>query len=96
MALAWVRVVARAVLTAWSAASARWVAEAYRARFGKAPRAIEGDEATKAAVSAALAKARFTDQEVRTLRGVISSLDRKHERPKPDRGPGNKGERNKT
>jgi tRNA/rRNA methyltransferase len=40
----------------------------------------------------ALTRGRFTAQEVRTLRGVISSIDRKHERPNPNRGPGKKGE----
>ncbi len=33
-----------------------------------------------------LGKAGFSEQEVRTLRGVIASLDRRHERPKPGRG----------
>jgi tRNA/rRNA methyltransferase len=33
----------------------------------------------------ALTRARFTAQEVRTFRGVVSSIDRKHQRPKPDR-----------
>lgn len=32
-----------------------------------------------------LARGRFTSQEIRTLRGVISSIDRKHERPNPNR-----------
>lgn len=32
-----------------------------------------------------LSRARFSAQEVRTLRGVISSIDRKHERPKANR-----------
>jgi tRNA/rRNA methyltransferase len=44
----------------------------------------------------ALTRARMTAQEVRTFRGVISSIDRKHQRPKPDRGPGKKGERETT
>jgi tRNA/rRNA methyltransferase len=34
-----------------------------------------------------LGRGSFSSQEVRTLRGVISSLDRKHERPDPRRGP---------
>ena len=34
---------------------------------------------------AIFSRARLTAQEVRTLRGVISSLDRRHERPRPDR-----------
>lgn len=34
----------------------------------------------------ALTRGRFTSQEVRTLRGVISSIDRRHERPNPNRG----------
>lgn len=42
----------------------------------------------------ALTRARLTAQEVRTFRGVVSSIDRKHQRPKPDRGPGQSG-RNK-
>lgn len=33
----------------------------------------------------ALTRGRFTAQEVRTLRGVISSIDRRHERPNPNR-----------
>src|SRR5690606_3096970 len=33
----------------------------------------------------ALTRGRFTSQEVRTLRGVISSIDRRHERPNPNR-----------
>ena len=32
-----------------------------------------------------LSRARFTSQEVRTLRGVIASLERRHERPNPSR-----------
>jgi tRNA/rRNA methyltransferase len=32
-----------------------------------------------------LARGQFTSQEIRTLRGVISSIDRKHERPNPNR-----------
>lgn len=32
-----------------------------------------------------LGKAGFSDQEVRTLRGIFASLDRRHERPKPGR-----------
>jgi len=32
-----------------------------------------------------LARGRFTSQEIRTLRGVISSIDRRHERPNPNR-----------
>ncbi len=34
-----------------------------------------------------LSRASFTAQEVRTFRGVISSIDRKHERPNPNRRP---------
>lgn len=34
---------------------------------------------------AMLARGSFTEQEVRTLRGVIASLDRRHERPNPTR-----------
>jgi tRNA/rRNA methyltransferase len=37
-----------------------------------------------------LTRASFSAQEVRTLRGVISSIDRKHERPNPNRSPGSK------
>ena len=33
----------------------------------------------------ALTRGRFTSQEIRTLRGVISSIDRRHERPNPHR-----------
>jgi len=44
----------------------------------------------------ALTRARMTAQEVRTFRGVISSIDRKHERPNPKRGAGNKREPDKT
>lgn len=33
----------------------------------------------------ALTRGRFTSQEIRTLRGVISSIDRRHERPNPNR-----------
>lgn len=33
-----------------------------------------------------LERGKFTSQEIRTLRGVISSLDRRHERPNPNRG----------
>lgn len=33
----------------------------------------------------ALTRGRFTAQEIRTLRGVISSIDRRHERPNPNR-----------
>ena len=32
-------------------------------------------------------RARLTSQEIRTLRGVISSIDRMHERQRPDRAP---------
>lgn len=32
-----------------------------------------------------LTRGRFTSQEIRTLRGVISSIERKHERPNPNR-----------
>jgi tRNA/rRNA methyltransferase len=32
----------------------------------------------------ALTRGRFTAQEIRTLRGVISSIDRRHERPNPN------------
>lgn len=39
---------------------------------------------------AMLGRADYSSQEVRTLRGVISSLDRAHERPKPDRKPSGK------
>ena len=35
----------------------------------------------------ALTRGRFTSQEIRTLRGVISSIDRRHERPNPNRAP---------
>ena len=34
----------------------------------------------------ALSRGNFTSQEIRTLRGVISSIDRRHERPNPNRG----------
>ena len=40
----------------------------------------------------ALTRGQFTSQEIRTLRGVISSIDRRHERPNPNRM---KPERNK-
>jgi tRNA/rRNA methyltransferase len=33
----------------------------------------------------ALTRASFSSQEIRTLRGVISSIDRRHERPNPNR-----------
>lgn len=33
----------------------------------------------------ALTRGRFTSQEIRTLRGVISSIDRRHQRPNPNR-----------
>ena len=33
----------------------------------------------------ALTRGSFSSQEIRTLRGVISSIDRKHERPNPNR-----------
>jgi tRNA/rRNA methyltransferase len=33
----------------------------------------------------ALTRGQFTSQEIRTLRGVISSIDRRHERPNPNR-----------
>ena len=33
---------------------------------------------------AMLARARFNAQEVRTFRGVIAALERRHERPKPN------------
>jgi tRNA/rRNA methyltransferase len=33
-----------------------------------------------------LSRGRFTSQEVRTFRGIISAIDRKHERPNPNRG----------
>ena len=33
----------------------------------------------------ALTRGNFTSQEIRTLRGVISSIDRRHERPNPNR-----------
>jgi tRNA/rRNA methyltransferase len=39
---------------------------------------------------AMLSRGNFSGQEVRTLRGVISSLDRKHERPNPARAAGRK------
>ena len=32
-----------------------------------------------------LERGKFTSQEIRTLRGVISSIDRRHERPNPNR-----------
>ena len=34
-----------------------------------------------------LSRGTLSSQEVRTLRGVISSIDRKHERPDPRRDP---------
>ena len=34
----------------------------------------------------ALTRGNFSSQEIRTLRGVISSIDRRHERPNPNRG----------
>ena len=34
----------------------------------------------------ALGRGNFSSQEIRTLRGVISSIDRRHERPNPNRG----------
>jgi tRNA/rRNA methyltransferase len=34
-----------------------------------------------------LERGKFSSQEIRTLRGVISSIDRKHERPNPNRQP---------
>ena len=39
----------------------------------------------------ALTRGNFSSQEIRTLRGVISSIDRRHERPNPNRAkkPGN-------
>lgn len=43
-----------------------------------------------------LTRARMTAQEVRTLRGVISSIDRKHERSNHQRRPGSKGEQDAT
>jgi len=43
-----------------------------------------------------LTRARMTAQEVRTFRGIVSSIDRKHQRPKPNRVPGNKGEPDET
>jgi tRNA/rRNA methyltransferase len=36
---------------------------------------------------AMLSRGNFSAQEVRTLRGVISSIDRKHQRPNPNRAP---------
>ena len=33
----------------------------------------------------ALTRGNFSSQEIRTLRGVISSIDRRHERPNPNR-----------
>ena len=33
----------------------------------------------------ALSRGNFSSQEIRTLRGVISSIDRRHERPNPNR-----------
>lgn len=39
---------------------------------------------------AMLGRAGYSSQEVRTLRGVVSALDRAHERPKPDRKPASK------
>lgn len=41
----------------------------------------------------ALTRGNFSSQEIRTLRGVISSIDRRHERPNPNR---QKPERNKN
>ena len=38
-----------------------------------------------------LGKAGFSEQEVRTLRGVFASLDRRHERHKPGRAPSKRG-----
>jgi len=32
-----------------------------------------------------LERGKFTSQEIRTLRGVISSIDRRHQRPNPNR-----------
>jgi tRNA/rRNA methyltransferase len=34
-----------------------------------------------------LTRGRFSSQEIRTLHGVISAIDRKHERPNPLRQP---------
>jgi tRNA/rRNA methyltransferase len=34
-----------------------------------------------------LERGKFTSQEIRTLRGVISSIDRRHQRPNPNRQP---------
>ncbi|HEY8596353.1 MAG TPA: RNA methyltransferase [Devosiaceae bacterium] len=36
---------------------------------------------------AMLTRAGFNEQEVRTLRGVVAALDRRHERPNPNRAP---------
>jgi tRNA/rRNA methyltransferase len=36
----------------------------------------------------ALSRGNFSSQEIRTLRGVISSIDRRHERPNPNRAKG--------
>ena len=33
----------------------------------------------------ALTRGSFSSQEIRTLRGVISSIDRRHQRPNPNR-----------
>ena len=38
-----------------------------------------------------LGKAGFSDQEVRTLRGVFASLDRRHLQPKQNRGSPRRG-----
>jgi tRNA/rRNA methyltransferase len=43
-------------------------------------------------IRAMLGRGTFSAQEVRTLRGIISSLDRKHERPKPNRPKKDDGE----
>ena len=39
-----------------------------------------------------LERGKFTSQEIRTLRGVISSIDRRHERPNPNRMKKTEGE----
>jgi tRNA/rRNA methyltransferase len=44
----------------------------------KRPRVIDN-------LRAMLGRGNFSSQEIRTLRGVISSIDRKHERPNPNR-----------
>jgi tRNA/rRNA methyltransferase len=43
-------------------------------------------------IRAMLSRGTLSAQEVRTLRGIVSSLDRKHERPKPNRPDKGQGE----